>query len=172
MGGSRAGEQGGFVHVRRVFITWCVAVVVYAAALAAAAVAQAGLTSAESSLLVTINKVRTAHRLSTLRVDPRLERAARAHSFDMLHRGYFDHGAFGTRMASFRVRGTVMGENLAWGTGPLGSAAVVVREWLASPGHRENVLLPGFRRIGIAAPVGPFAGFPRARVVTADFAGG
>jgi uncharacterized protein YkwD len=62
----------------------------------------------------------------------------------------------------------VFGENLAWG--PI-SASWVVSQWLASPEHRAILLRPGFRRIGIGAYEGSFAGQSGKLVVTADFAG-
>jgi len=63
-------------------------------------------------------------------------------------------------------------ENLAWGTGARGTAAGIVRAWLASPGHRRNLLRPGFRRIGLGEVTTPsFQGVDGARLVTADFAG-
>ena len=133
--------------------------------------AAAGLTRAEARLLRDLNRVRTAHGLTPLRFDPRLQRAARAHSRDMLVTQIFQHGAFGARMVQFDVRGTLTGENLAWGNGSLGTASSIVRAWLASPEHRANLLRPGFTRIGIGDLVGPFLGYDGAHVVTADFAG-
>jgi uncharacterized protein YkwD len=136
-----------------------------------AATAAAGLTRAEARLLRDLNRVRAAHRLTPLRYDPRLQRAARAHSHEMLVTGTFQHGAFGTRMVRFDVRGTLTGENLAWGNGRLGTASAILGAWLASPEHRANLLRPEFTRIGIGDLVGVFFGFGRAHVVTADFAG-
>lgn len=133
--------------------------------------AAAGLTRAEARLLRDLNRVRTAHGLAPLRFDPHLQRAARAHSRDMLVTQIFQHGAFGARMVQFDVRGTLTGENLAWGNGSLGTANAIVRAWLASPEHRANLLRPGFTRIGIGDLVGPFFGYNGAHVVTADFAG-
>jgi uncharacterized protein YkwD len=137
--------------------------------LAAATTAQAGgLTGSEASVLHAMNAVRTSHGFAPLHVDRRLEKAARSHSADMLRRQYFAHGAFASRVLSYGARGPVLGENLAWGPD---SAAWVVSRWLASPEHRANLLRPGFRRVGIGAMVGSFAGDPDAFVVTADFAG-
>ena len=133
--------------------------------------AAAGLTRAETRLLRDLNRVRAAHGLAPLRYDPRLQRAARAHSHDMLITQIFQHGAFGARMVQFDVRGTLTGENLAWGNGTFGTASAIVRAWLASPEHRANLLRPGFTRIGIGDLVGPFLGYTGAHVVTADFAG-
>ena len=133
--------------------------------------AAANLTRAEARLLQDLNRVRAAHGLAPLRFDPRLQRAARAHSRDMLTTGVFQHGAFGARLISFDVRGSLLGENLAWGTGAKGTAGGVLRGWLASPEHRANLLRPGFTRIGIGDLVGGFLGCDDAHVVTADFAG-
>ena len=134
-------------------------------------VATAGLTRAEARLLRDLNRVRAAHGLAPLRYDPRLQRAARAHSRAMLVTQTFQHGAFGARMAQFDVKGTWTGENLAWGNGAFGSAGGILRAWLASPEHRANLLRPGFTRIGIGDLVGAFLGYDAAHVVTADFAG-
>ena len=133
--------------------------------------AQAAPTRAERSLLVSINNVRAAHGVPPLRIDRKLERAARAHSRDMVRRGYFEHGNFAARVARFGARGPLLGENIAWGTGRRGTAAGVVEAWLASPPHRANLLRPGFRPIGIGRIVGRFNGLGGARVITADFAG-
>ena len=89
----------------------------------------------------------------------------------MLRRGYFGHSGFATRIRATGAAGPIFGENLAWGVGPAGSAAAIVRLWLRSPGHRENLLRPGWRRVGIGAPRGVFFGYRGARVVTLDFAG-
>ena len=133
--------------------------------------AAAGLTRAEARLLRDLNRVRAAHGLTPLRYDPRLQRAAREHSHDMLVTQIFEHGAFFERMVQFDVRGSLTGENLAWGNGSFGTANGIVRAWLASPEHRANLLRPGFTRIGIGDLVGPFLGYNGAHVVTADFAG-
>ena len=152
-------------------LTRLTALVAASLILVPAATAAAGLTRAEACLIRDLNRVRTAHGLTPLRYDPRLQRAARAHSREMLVTGSFQHGAFGTRMVRFDVRGTLTGENLAWGNGRLGTASAIVGAWLASPEHRANLLRPEFTRIGIGDLVGVFLGYGGAHVVTADFAG-
>jgi uncharacterized protein YkwD len=127
--------------------------------------------TSSSALLVAINEARAANGVRPLRVDPRLTRAARSHSADMVRRQYFAHGSFALRLRQFDVRGRMVGENIAWGVGSLATARSIVAQWLASPPHRANLLGTSFRRIGLGAAVGPFAGHGRARVVTADFAG-
>ena len=157
--------MGGRIRTTLLFLSAVCALLVFASA------AAARLTRNEADLLSVVNTVRVSHGLAPLDIDWRLVRAARSHSLDMLEHGYFGHGAFGDRMRRFGVRGRVVGENLAWGSGRLGTSVTIVREWLASPDHRANLLRPGFRRIGLAAPVARFGGVAGAHVVTADFAG-
>jgi uncharacterized protein YkwD len=118
-----------------------------------------------------VNSTRASYHLAPFRVDPALERAARAHTAEMIQSGSFSHGAFSSRMRVFHVQGPAMGENLGWGSGPYGSARSIVQMWLNSPPHRANLLRSGFRRIGIGAVVTSFQGESGATVVTADFAG-
>jgi uncharacterized protein YkwD len=140
--------------------------------LVAGSAAAGGLaTSSTSSLLAAINTTRAAHGLAPVRLDTRLGRAARAHSTDMLSRGYFAHGAFGARMRASGAAGPAFGEDLAWGAGVQVRTRSFVARWLASPRHRAVLLHAGFRRIGIGLVTGRFAGHSRATVVTADFAG-
>ncbi len=138
-------------------------------ALAPAATAST-LSGSERSLLAAVNEVRADHDLRPLRVDPTLVRAARAHSTALLRENVFTHGSFAARLAHFGARGSAFGENLAWGTGSYANARSIVRSWLESPGHRANLLRPGWDRIGIGARVGTFLGHDGATVVTADFA--
>jgi uncharacterized protein YkwD len=138
---------------------------------AAAAPVPARPTPAEAELLRAINHARAKYGLAPLRVDPALERAARAHSRTLLRTGSFGHGNFVRRLTSFGARGPAIGENLAWGVGPQAVAAGVVQSWLASASHRGNLLRPGFRRVGIGRAVGAFRGYGGAAVITADFAG-
>jgi uncharacterized protein YkwD len=133
--------------------------------------AQAAPTSAERAVIAEVNRVRAAHGLGALRLDLTLERAARAHSRTILQTGSLSHGAFQRRLTSFGARGPAIGENLGWGVGSRASAQAIVAAWLASPGHRANLLRPGFRRIGVGRLAGTFAGHRGAAVVTADFAG-
>jgi uncharacterized protein YkwD len=135
------------------------------------ATALAGSTSSESSLLREMNRARAEHGLGRLSADTHLQRAARAHSKEMIVSNVFAHGAFGSRMLQFNVTGKLAGENLAWGTGARGTAHGIVAAWLASPEHRANLLLPSFRRVGVGDLVGAFLGHHDAHVVTADFAG-
>ena len=150
-------------------MTWAVPL---AASLVIAATGEAAtLSQSEASLLSVMNEARRVHGLAPLHVDPRLEWAARRHSRKMLRTGTFFHGRFDLRIRGAGVRAPIIGENLAWAAGGIALAHAVVQMWLGSPAHRANLLRPGYRTVGVAAPLGPFAGYPSAHVVTADFAG-
>jgi uncharacterized protein YkwD len=165
--------------VERVGRTLAVLTVVGAAALAGTAAGAASteaagvqsLTAREQSLLRVINQARARHGAPPLRVGIRLQRAARAHSRAMVRSGDFSHGDWYGRLRRFGVQGPMLGETLAWGIGAKGTAAWIVRMWLASPGHREIMLRPGFRLVGVGVTIGPMAGFPAASVATADYSG-
>ena len=118
----------------------------------------------ELAVVQLINTFRTQNGVAPLLVGPALSRAAQAHSSDMARRGYFDHGAFVTRLRSFGVRAPYLGENIAAGTRPL-APTTIVRMWIKSPPHRENLLDRSFRRIGVGVAGGS------TRLVTADFSG-
>jgi uncharacterized protein YkwD len=109
---------------------------------------------------------RRAETAPGLEADPGLELAARAHALDMLERGYLDHVGPDGRDVADRVAilhrrfigGT--GENLAehegleveelaGQAGPL--AVKIVDGWMASPGHRQNLLEPEYSHHGLAA---------------------
>ena len=145
--------------------------VVAALVLVLPAAALGGSTRSESSLLREMNRVRAEYGLGRLTADTHLERAARAHSMQMVGANVFQHGAFASRMQQFNVTGRLAGENLAWGTGARGTAGGIVSAWLASPEHRANLLRPSFTRVGISDVVAAFHGYQDAHVVTADFAG-
>jgi uncharacterized protein YkwD len=85
-----------------------------------------------------------------------LDRAAQRHAEEMARRGYFDHRAPDgseprdrVRRAGYRPRLT--GENIAFAPE---SAEEVVRGWLDSPGHCENIMDARFREIGIGLATG------------------
>ena len=129
------------------------------------------MSAPESALLREMNRARAEHGLPALRLDTHLQQAAVAHTREMLASNTFEHGAFGLRLQRYKVSFSLAGENLAWGTGAMAKARVIVSEWLASPEHRANLLRPSFRRVGVGDLVGAFQGHDAARVVTTDFAG-
>jgi uncharacterized protein YkwD len=104
----------------------------------------------EARMLQLLNDERRANGLGALRADPELTELARAHSRDMLARGYFSHVApegkdpF-DRMRQANVKYLTAGENLAFAP----SLAQAHQALMNSPGHRANILRPAFGRVGI-----------------------
>jgi uncharacterized protein YkwD len=86
-----------------------------------------------------------------LTVDSTLTKIARAHSKDMAMRAYFRHdnpdglSPF-DRMRNAGYRYRTAAENIAAGQP---NAETVVRDWMLSPGHRENILDCSLREIGV-----------------------
>lgn len=128
----------------------------------------------EARIVAGINAFRRANGLRVLRSDAVLSQAARAHSLDMLSRGYFAHdgpgGTFVQRLAGY-TPASCIAENIAWGSGSYGTGPGIVEAWKRSPGHRHVMLLPWTRSVGVGVEVGAFLGAPGASVATADFAG-
>jgi len=99
----------------------------------------------------------------------------------MLADGYFAHesadgSAFWKRIARFYPHVSSgywsVAENLLW-AGEAIDAHEALDLWMASPGHRENILTPEYRQIGISARVasdapGAYAGYT-ATVIDTDF---
>ena len=114
----------------------------------------------ESAVLAELNLVRLEHGLKQLRLNPKLTAAADHHSLEMVRSGYFGHESadgshFAKRIKAFYQprrarRPWTVGENLIWQAPRLTARAAVV-SWLASPGHRDNLLESAFREVGISA---------------------
>jgi uncharacterized protein YkwD len=57
-----------------------------------------------------------------------------------------------------------VGENIAWGSGSLGTVRAIMSSWLNSDGHRANILNPKFKEQGVGLRVGPMSGYADAAV--------
>jgi len=106
------------------------------------------------------NNNRRITNLQALHPDPLLEEAARLKALDMSRRGYFAHTSpegvspwFWFRAAGYEF--TYAGENLAI---DFSDSIDVDRAWMASPGHRANILNNNFTEIGIATAKGVYEG--------------
>ncbi len=113
----------------------------------------------EGLVFVELNRVRQGHGLKPLRRSRPLAAAADAHSRAMGAHGFFAHesrdgSAFWTRVSRFYGSGGYgswsVGENLLWSTPGL-DAARALELWMASPGHRKNILTARWREIGLSA---------------------
>jgi uncharacterized protein YkwD len=129
--------------------------------------------STERSMIKLLNEIRREHKLPLLRFSSALRSAAREHSADMLARQYFEHNApnetFDRRIRR-HLDSSLVGENIAWGTGRYATPEGLVKLWMHSPAHRRIILMPGLRRVGLGVAIGKFAGSPAAAMATADFA--
>ena len=105
----------------------------------------------ECEVFELVNRERQAAGREPLRFDQELARAARAHAADMFERQYFDHTSpegetFAERVEATSYPGTPRSENIAFGyTEPRD----VVQNWMASPGHRDNILREGVDALGV-----------------------
>ena len=116
------------------------------------------LSTARRETLCLLNRERAQRGLRPLRLSPRLSQASAGHSRNMVRKGFFQHGNFVARILNARYvtrrQALSLGENIAWGTGSLGTPAQTVRAWMHSPGHRANILSRRFRDIGIGIALG------------------
>jgi uncharacterized protein YkwD len=139
---------------------------------------QDNLAEIRAAILCLHNKVRAEHGLPSLRENKRLRKAAVGHSKDMVKDGFFEHTTpEGTTMVDRILRaryvredqGWALGENLAWGTGSLGTPRGAVDSWMDSPGHRANLLKRSFRDVGIGIVLGVPVSDAAGATYTVDF---
>lgn len=109
------------------------------------------------NILGLINRERVANGLNELQVNYELNRAASMKSKDMIKRNYFEHYAFGITPWDF-IRNSgysyqTAGENLAMN---FNSSEGMVRAWMDSPTHRDNILDRNFSDTGIGIVKGTF----------------
>jgi uncharacterized protein YkwD len=117
---------------------------------------------AEATLCL-LNGERADHGLAPLAPNDKLAAAATAYAQDLVAGSYFSHtGRDGSGLLDRIERtgylpgdtGWALGENLAWGTGALSVPGSIMRAWMNSPGHRENILNPAYREVGIGIVTG------------------
>lgn len=116
----------------------------------------AGASAQESEILRLVNDERKRAGEAPLRVSQRLTLASRGHSYDMALRRYLGHDGPAGDTPAERVRSVgidyvKLGENIftesGGNFGDLGERAL--KEWMASPGHRANILSPDFTATGV-----------------------
>jgi uncharacterized protein YkwD len=141
--------------------------------------AELGPGAAKRATLCLLNRERAAHGLRRLRMDSKLARAAIGHARDMVANRYFAHDSRSGASFSARIKRTgwtrsrrswTVGENIGWGGGSLASPAAMVEGWMASAGHRANILSGSFHLIGIGIANGTPVGSSGATYAT-DFGG-
>ena len=107
---------------------------------------------AASELFTLVNTERVQLGLPTLVEDTRLNASATAKCADMVTKNYWSHNdPAGLEPWHFLVDQGISyklaAENLAYGQQ---TSDQVVREWMASPGHRNNIVNPNYTHVGYA----------------------
>ncbi len=98
-----------------------------------------------------VNDQRAQHGCGPLTVDPRVRKAAQAHSDDMAARNYYEHNTPegvdpGTRMTNAGFRWSSWAENIF--KSPK-DPATALKGWMESPGHRANILNCSYKYTGV-----------------------
>jgi uncharacterized protein YkwD len=137
-----------------------------------------------TATLCLVNRERAQQGERHLTSDARLQQAAQSHTDSMAVANYFEHvGPRGdTPLSRVRAAGYMyssqisfeVGENIGWGSLWEGTPRAVVAAWMASPGHRANILDPRFRSTGIGVSPHPPPSLARGQagaVYTQDFGG-
>lgn len=100
-----------------------------------------------------ISAYRRSHGLSSVQMDSRLSSVALRQARAMASSGTVSHtvgGSFSARVAELRKSRAA--ENIAAG---FTSFAETLKQWEDSAGHRENLLMPGARKVGVASVANP-----------------
>lgn len=106
--------------------------------------------AAEQTMLGMVNAERVKRGFSSLSMEPALRDLARSYAREMLEKGYFSHyspeglSPF-DRMNAAHINYTYAGENLAFSA----NVDLAMQGFMNSPGHRDNILSPNFKKVGI-----------------------
>jgi uncharacterized protein YkwD/uncharacterized protein YukE len=114
-----------------------------------------------AGIIAVTNLERRKAGLPELIKDPQLSKSAEVKLQDMFQKQYFQHVSPSGDSVSDVVRKTgyeyiVVGENLALGV--FAGDAQVVAAWMASPGHKKNILDSRYQDIGLAVGQGTYQG--------------
>lgn len=122
----------------------------------------------ERKVVRRINRVRRHRGLVRLRPARRLVFVAKVHSADMARHRRVSHSSTNGTPFDARIRSVIdaraVGETIIAFRGRR-SARGIVRAWMRSPAHRDQLLTGAYRRVGVG-----HATARGHRVVTADFA--
>jgi uncharacterized protein YkwD len=109
------------------------------------------LTADEQAVLDATNAERKKEKLEPLTADPKLTEAARAHAANMAKQSKLDHSldekTFEDRAKAAGYKYRALGENIAWNQQ---TPKDVVAGWMASAGHKANILNADYTQIGLA----------------------
>lgn len=140
------------------------------------------LSEVAAATLCLIDEERRAHNMGGLRSNRYLQPMAANQARDMVVGDYFGDNSLNGLTPWQRIaaspyargrRSWSAGQNIGWGTGGLATPAEMVAAWMRSIPHREIMLDPSYRDVGIGvAPAAPakLANGMRGATYTAVFA--
>lgn len=105
----------------------------------------------EEEVIKLVNEERAKANLQPLQLDEELMKCAKLKSEDMVKNNYFEHtsptyGTVGDMMKQYNIKYSIVGENIADG---YLDAKSVVDGWMNSKAHKDNILSPKFKYIGV-----------------------
>ena len=119
-------------------------------------IAHASRAELQRAVVCIINHERHHRGLPGLRESSRLNRSAQGWTNVMVTHRDFSHGAdFASRISAVGFDWSNVGENIATG---FTTPAAVVRAWMASTGHCQNILNPQYRYVGTGVSGASIAG--------------
>jgi uncharacterized protein YkwD len=132
---------------------------------------------ARAAVVCLLNRERAARGLRALRDRATLRDAAGRYARSMVVHDFFAHVSPGgstlqRRAARAGYASGTLGENIAAATGADASPQAIVAAWMASSGHRRNILDPDYRDVGVGVASGmPTTSIRPAATYVADFGG-
>jgi uncharacterized protein YkwD len=133
---------------------------------------------AAQATLCLLNGERAAQGMGALAEAPGLTRPSIAYSNRMVAESFFAHESpdGGTLTDRLTAAGYIepdgdwtVGENIAWGQGELSTPRSIVAAWMASPGHRANILTREYTEIGLGLTLGTPGDASWGATYTTDF---
>jgi uncharacterized protein YkwD len=119
----------------------------------------------DAATLCLIDNLRSAYRLGPLRANRELQSVATTQVKDMVDWNYFADDRPPEQTPASLIAATrypahsaslSTGQNIGWGTGVYATPAQMVAAWMASPPHREIILIGAYREAGVGvAPAVP-----------------
>jgi uncharacterized protein YkwD len=140
--------------------------------------AASNLTEVGQATLCLLNNERGARGLRAVTEVPGLTQPSRAYSARMVAESFFAHESpdGGTLVDRLTAAGYIaphgdwtVGENIAWGQGNLSTPRSIVAAWMASPGHRKNILTSEYTEIGVGVVTGTPGDTSWGATYTTDF---
>jgi uncharacterized protein YkwD len=136
------------------------------------------LTQVGQATLCLLNNERGAQGLRPVAEAGGLTQPSAAYSARMVAESFFAHEApdGSTLVDRLTAAGYIapygdwtVGENIAWGQGSLSTPRSIVAAWMASPGHRKNVLTSEYTEIGLGVVTGTPGDTSWGATYTTDF---